>query len=159
MEELFNINDVVIIKNTNLKKYKIIKINKKTFECIDEENNKSLINKNSVDFEKYYSIDNDILYYVIIKYSNSQRLYEYEYKTLNLLFGKLEEYGEIDDCLKKQIYNNVSSNDYNYSYTTLNNVKIDICKIDISEDESSKVRCTCQPGFRGFSAFCKKHNN
>jgi len=159
MEGLFNINDVVIIKNSNLKKYKIIKINKKTFGCIDEENNELLINKTNADFEQYYSIDNDILYYVIIKYSNLPRLYEYEYKTLNLLFGKLEEYSEIDDYLKKQIYVNVSSNDYNYSYTTSNNVKIDIYKVDISEDTSSEVKCTCQPGFRGFSAFCEKHRN
>jgi|694.fasta_scaffold10198_12 hypothetical protein len=162
MEELFNIDDVIIIKNTDLKKYKIIKINKKTFKCINEKNDELLIKKNNVDFEKYYSTDDDVVYYVMIKYLNSE--YEYEYKTMNLLFDKLSEYYEISDILKKQIYDNISTNDYHYEHTTSNNttysnVKINIYKVDVSDNYTSELKCTCQSGFKGFGAFCKKHND
>lgn len=165
MEETFNINDIIISKYDKSKKYKIIKINKKTFGCVDEENNELKIHKNDVDFEHYHSIDKDVEYWVEINCLN--RKYLYNYKTMNLLFDKLSEYNEITEIFKKQIHDNISTGEYYYEYTTPNrmtysDITINIYKVDVSDDydvRNFRPRCTCPAGFKGVGAFCKKHND
>lgn len=168
MNNIFNIDDVVTLKNdVTLKKYKITKINHKTFGCVDEENNKSLIKKNNIIIydENYYLIDRDVEYWIIIKFSENGKEHTYKYDTLNKIFEKMSEYyieNELDNSLKKQICNNLLEN-FNYSYT-INNIStysiiyIDIYKVDISKNyKNCEIICTCPTGFKGCGAFCKKH--
>jgi hypothetical protein len=170
MEQEFGINTIVTMKNdASFKKYKIVKINKKTFGCTDEENRKYLINKNDVkiDDEKFYLIDPDVEYWVIIKYSEHGKEHTYEYKTLNKVFEKLSEYyseNKLDTSLKNQMYNNLSD-DFKHTYTidnlsTYSIIYVDIYKVDISENYTNEYvnKCTCPVGFKGCGAFCKKHS-
>lgn len=167
MEETFNINDNVIIKSDEtLKKYKIIKINKNTFKCVDEENCKLLINKNEVKFydENYYLIDDDVEYHIIIDVGQIKKIY-HKYKTMNEMFNKIAEYHMLDELnctFKKHICKKILEN-FHYSYATNENLRyslinVDIYKVDIFENyKNCEIICTCPSGFKGCGEFCKKH--